>query len=362
MELDTEKLIELGWSSRWEALFAPYAGKELVPGRVIRSDRGSALVGTPEGVVRAKASVRFAKATAGPAELPVVGDWVVMDVRADSDAKSIEAVLTRSSAVSRGGVGNTSHEQVLAANVDVVFVVHPIAASPNRRRIERELALAWNSGAVPVIVLTKADLSPDLESAMAEVADIAFGVDVLDVNALDGTSAGELLKYLSGHRTAVMIGPSGAGKSTLTNALVGEQRQMTKDVRVSDGRGRHTTVARELFRAAEGGIIIDTPGLRALTLTGAEEGIAATFPDIEELAVSCRFRDCSHQNEPGCAVRAAVEAGTLPADRLQSYHDLGREARLAASKTDSRLRAEENRKAKIQSKVIKNYHKLTGKE
>lgn len=360
--MDVLTLLELGWSAHWEALFAPHAAAGLAPGRVIRNDRGSALVAMPAGVIRAKPSVRLVKATSSPAELPLVGDWVAVAVRADSEVPLIDAVLARTSAVSRGDAGKSSSTQILAANVDVVFVVHPIAVSPNLRRIERELALAWNSAAVPVIVLTKADLSPASEAALAEVAAIAFGVDVLAVNALDRASAAQLLPYVSGNRTAVMIGPSGAGKSTLTNTLVGERRQATRDVRVSDGRGRHTTVARELFRIAESGIIIDTPGLRALALTGAEEGIAATFPDIAELALQCRFRDCTHHHEPGCAVRAAVEAGVLPAERLQSYRDLAREAQMAASKTDARLRAEENRKAKMFSKAVKNYYKLTGKE
>ena len=271
----------------------------------------------------------------------------------DLEVALIEGVLERRSAITRGDPGKTSEAQALAANIDIVFVVHPIADPPNLRRVERELSLAWSSNAVPVVVLTKADLSEAPDSSLAAVQSIALGVDVELVNALDGESARQLLRYISGRRTAVLIGPSGAGKSTLINTLLGERRQETREVRLSDGRGRHVTVARELIAIRDHGVIIDTPGLRALGLTGSEEGISTTFPDIERLALSCRFRDCSHKEEPGCAVRAAVESGALPAGRLASYHKLVRESQIAAMKSDARMRAEEERKWKIISKQVK---------
>jgi ribosome biogenesis GTPase / thiamine phosphate phosphatase len=274
----------------------------------------------------------------------------------------IEAVLERASAIARGDPGKGTAARVLAANVDTVFVVHPIAAPPNLRRIERELALAWDSGAVPVVVLTKADLSADPAAARAAVETVAFGVDVLLTSALAGEGVAPLLAYLAGQRTAVLIGPSGAGKSTLANALLGEQRQATREVRLSDGRGRHQTVARELLLLPGGGLLIDTPGLRSLGLAGAEEGIASTFPEIGQLAPSCRFGDCTHESEPGCAVRAAVEAGELPAERLASYHKLVRESQVAAMKTDLRLRAEEQRKWKTIHKAAREFFKITGRE
>jgi ribosome biogenesis GTPase len=250
---------------------------------------------------------------------------------------------------------------VLAANIDTVFVVHPIAEQPNLRRIERELSVAWDSGAVPVVVLTKVDLSADTEAARAAVESIAHGVDVLAMNALSGEGVDSLLTYISGHRTAVLMGPSGVGKSTIINSLLGEQRQATREVRVSDGRGRHTTVARELIQMPGGGLLIDTPGLRALALTGSEEGISSTFPDIEKVSEACHFRDCSHADEPGCAVLAAVESGELPTERLASYHKLTREAQFAASRTDVHLRAAEERKWKIIKKAAKQYFKQTGR-
>ncbi len=355
----TRELEALGYSPRWEALFEPYGVEGLTPARVLRGDRGSALVATPGGTVRAKASARLVKTTDGAGDLPVVGDWVAVLAEDDLDVPLIEAVLDRASAIVRGDPGETGDVQVLAANIDTVFVVHPIVEEPNVRRVERELSLAWESGAVPVVVLTKADLSADPDAAHAEVERVALGVDVLSINALAGDGVEALLDYVSGHRTAVLIGPSGAGKSTLVNSLLGEERQATREVRVNDGRGRHTTVTRELIPVPGGGVLIDTPGLRAIGLTGSEAGIASAFPDVDDLAPSCRFRDCTHRDEPGCAVVAAVEAGELPPERLESYHKLMREAQVAAMKTDHRLRSEEVRKWKIIHKSVKNLDKRT---
>lgn len=347
--------MQVGWNERWHTLFEPYAVRGLTPARVIRSDRGSALVASPTGIARAAPSAHLLKGRRGGVDFPVAGDWVaVMDPEA-IDVPLIEAVLPRTSAITRGDPGESSDVQVLAANVDTVFVVHPIAEPPNLRRIERELSLAWDSGAVPVVVLTKADLSVDPDAARVAVEAIALGVDVVVMNALVGESAAPLLRYMSGHRTAVLLGPSGAGKSTIANALLGHQRQETRTVRVGDQRGRHTTVARELISLPGGGVLIDTPGLRALGLTGSEEGIVQTFSDIEQLARACRFRDCAHQDEPGCAVQAAVTAGALEVARLASYHKLMREATVAAARADTRLRAEEDRKAKTISKAAKDY-------
>ncbi len=354
-------LQELGWSPRWEALFADHRGADLTAARVIRSDRGSSLVATAAGIMRAKPSVRLLKNAGGSADLPAVGDWVAVLAPEDIEIPLIEAVLERKSAITRGDPGKTSDVQVLAANIDIVFVVHSIAGQPNLRRIERELALAWDSGAAPVVILTKADLAPDPDSARAAVESIAFGADVFVVSAISGDGIGMLLSRVSDHRTAVLLGPSGAGKSTLINTLLGEERQATREVRISDGRGRHATVARELIPMPGGGLLIDTPGLRELGLTGSEEGLSSAFPDIMQFAGSCRFRDCTHNDEPECAVRSAVESGNLPAERLASYHKLEREAEVAAMKTDVRLRAEEKRKWKIIHKAAKNFYKQTGR-
>lgn len=296
--------------------------------------------------MRAMFSAPMMKSSASSADRPVAGDWVAVLASDDLEVPLIEAVLERASAIMRGDPGKTEI-QVLAANIDTVFVIHPIAEPPNLRRIERELSLAWDSGATPVVVLTKADLSAEPDAARAAVESVAPDTDVLIINALAGDSARQLLKYISGHRTAVLVGPSGAGKSTLINVLLGEKRQDTREVRVSDGRGRHTTVSRELIQMPGGGMLIDTPGLRSLGLIGSEEGISSAFQDIQQLAVSCRFRDCSHKEEPGCAVLAAIESGALPAERLASYHKLMHESQDVATKKTVRIREDETRKSKI---------------
>jgi ribosome biogenesis GTPase len=359
---DIAALNELGFSPRWQALFEPFATEGLTPARVVRTDRGSALVATAQGVVRAETSAQLSKSARGPADLPAVGDWVAVSMPGGPDLPQIEAVLERMSAITRGDPGKASDVQVLAANVDIVIVVHPIVEPPNLRRIERELTLAWDSGAVPVVVLTKADLSADVDEASAAVESVALGVDVLAVNALTADGVAPLFAYISEHRTAVLIGPSGVGKSTLINTLLSEQRQQTREVRVSDGRGVHTTVARELFQMPGGGVLIDTPGLRSIGLTGSEEGISSAFPDIGALAHECRFRDCTHVDEPGCAVQAAVESGELEPERLASYLKLVGEAHLAATKTDARLRVQEKRKGRTISKAARQYFKQTGRE
>ncbi|NTW29120.1 MAG: ribosome small subunit-dependent GTPase A [Coriobacteriia bacterium] len=359
--LNTPALCLLGYSPRWQALFAQFDGTDTYPARVVRADRGSALIASSDGICRAKPSTALVKAARGSIDLPVVGDWVVVHAPQGIDVPLIEAVLARTSAITRGDPGEPSVAQILAANVDTVFLVHPIDAGPNLRRIERELSLVWDSGAVPAVVLTKADASAAPDAALAAVQAVAIGCEVLVTSAVSGLGVDLLPRYVEDRKTAVLLGPSGAGKSTLTNALLGEERQETCGVRMSDHRGRHTTVVRELIQLPGGGILIDTPGLRALALTGSEVGIAATFPEIEEEARSCRFRDCTHNDEPGCAVRAAVELGKLPASRLANYHKLMREAEVAAMKTDCRLRAEEVRKWKVIQKAAKDFHRQTGK-
>jgi len=359
---DLSPLEPLGYSPRWRAAFAAVAKDGLVPARVLRVDRGGVVVAAPAGVLRARSAARLLKNAGGNRDLPAVGDWVALHAADDLDIPLVEVVLERDSAITRGDPGKTADVQVLAANVDTVFVVHPLATAPNLRRIERELSLAWDSGAVPVVVLAKSDLSADAEAALEAVAAIAPGVDVLLTSGLTGQGVEQLSAYIRGHRTAVFIGPSGAGKSTLVNALMGEERQAIREVRVKDGRGRHATVARELIPVSGGGVLIDTPGLRALALTGSEEGIGAVFADVEQLASSCRFRDCTHTAEPGCAVLAAVRTGALSEERLAGYHKLLREARAMAMKTDARLRQAEVRKWKIRYKEVREHYKQTGRE
>ena len=312
--------------------------------------------------MRAEPSARLRRALTSPAELPGTGDWVVLDPAPGHETALIEHVLPRTSAFVRGNGDGPSAGQVLAANVDVVFVVHPLAMAPNLRRLERELALAWESGAAPVVVLTKADLSEDVEGARLAVESIAPGAEVLVTSATTDLGIDALRLRLDGRLTGALIGPSGAGKSTLANALLGEDRLATREVRASDGRGRHQTVTRELVPLPGGGVLLDTPGLRAVGMTAAHDGIAAAFADIEEVAERCRFDDCTHTSEPGCAVLAAVERGVLPEERLASWHKLQREAQVAAMKTDARLRAEEVRRWKIIHKSARQFYRDKGRD
>ncbi len=343
-------LDNLGFTDRERALFAGLDGEDLVPARVIRADRGSALVATAHGLIRAEPSAKMRKNASTIAEMPAAGDWVALNTPPGHDVALVEHVLPRFSAFTRGDPGKAASGQVLAANVDTVFVLHSLAEAPHVRRIERELSLAWESGATPVVVLSKADLAPDRDAAIAAVKAVALGVDIHITSAATGEGVAALLCYGEGHRTVALIGPSGAGKSTLINALVGADRQTTREVRVSDGRGRHTTVARELVPLPNGGVLIDTPGLRTVALWDAEDGITAAFSDIARIAQGCRFRDCSHTDEPGCAVLAAVESGELAPDRLASWRNLLSETRASAARADAKLAAEERRRWKTISK------------
>ena len=358
---DPSPLRALGYSPRWEALFEPYAAEGLTPARVIRGDRGSLLVATPDGVVRATPSARLLRSAGGAADLPAVGDWVAVLVSGHLDAPLIEAVLERASAITRGDPGKTSDVQVLAANIDTVFVVHPIAEPPNLRRIERELSVAWDSGAVPVVVLTKADLSADPDAARAAVESVALGADVLVMNALAGDGIRPILGYISDHRTAVLVGPSGAGKSTLINSLLGEQRQATREVRVSDGRGMHTTVARELIQMPGGGVLIDTPGLRAFGLTGSEEGIASVFPEIEQALSVVPLPRLHAQRRTGLRGPGRRRVGDAAARALGQLSQTHGRGAVGGGEDGCASPRGGGRKARIAHKAAKDHHKRTGR-
>lgn len=322
------------------------------PGRVVRSDRGFVFVTTAEGLTLARTATSLIK-RADDGGMPVVGDWVILG--GDSTDPLAQDVLPRTTAIVRRDPGRAARLQVLAANVDVVLITHPLVESPNLSRIERELALVWESGAKPVVALTKCDLAEDPEAAQRSVEEIAPGVPVHITCALSGRGLDELRPYLGRGTTIVFIGPSGSGKSTLVNALAHADIQETREVRVSDNRGRHTTVSRELIQLPDGGMVIDTPGLRAVGMWESAEGIDLAFADIAELAEDCRFRDCRHDGEPGCAVEAAVAAGTLAERRLESYRELQQEVRHIEDQLDVRARQERKREDKKLAKDVKRY-------
>lgn len=344
----TTTLELLGWDDDWAVTYeaAATCGRA---GRVSRVDRGLVTVLTAEGPVRASLGADLlgllaADSTAGPC----TGDWVVVGTWPDGPVTA-EVVLPRRTEIVRAEASGTSRGQVLAANIDVVAVVASLQPEPNLGRIERLLALAWESGAEPLIVLTKADLVHDAELVAEEVRNASPGVDVLCCSTVTGAGVEVLRARLTGHRTLGLIGASGHGKSSLANALVGAAVLGTKQIR-DDGRGRHTSVRRELLLLPGGGAVIDTPGLRGVGLQVEGEGIAATFPDVEALAAQCRFHDCGHDTEPGCAVQAAVAAGGLGVRRLDSWRRLQRETAWMAARSDARLRAELGRKSRHLSK------------
>lgn len=256
-------------------------------------------------------------------EFPVVGDWVILQI--DGELAVIEGILRRRSQFSRKEAGRRFSEQVVAANIDSLFLVSALNQDFNPRRIERYLVMAWESGANPVIILNKRDLCPDLVDVLTVLATVAPQVPVHALSALDGGGMDELLPYLTPGKTIAFLGSSGVGKSTLVNWLLGEKVQDVKAIRDQDGRGRHTTTGGALFPLSNGALLLDTPGMRELGLWSTEEGLGETFGEIEELAQFCKFRDCQHQNEPGCAVRRALEDGSLATERLESYRKLQKE-------------------------------------
>jgi ribosome biogenesis GTPase len=328
-------LNDLGWDGGFAAAFEPY--DNCIPARVSAQHRGAFDVITEDEELRVQLAGRLSHEAASGAELPAVGDWVAVR------DETIQAVLPRRSAFSRKVAWSQTEAQVVAANLDTVFVVSGLDGDLNPRRLERYLTLAWESGATPVLVLTKADLCVDRDAALLEVEQVALGVSAHVVSNVTGEGLDELAQYLAPAKTVALLGSSGVGKSTLANRLLGEELQATKEI-AEDGRGRHTTSSRHLFQLPGGALLVDTPGLRVVQLWVADEGIQDAFADVDEVAAQCRFNDCAHEQEPGCAVQAAIAEGTLPLERLDSYRLLQRELRHLAVKQDARLRSEEKKK------------------
>ncbi len=349
-----------GWNALWAKQFETCLRDGLCPARVACEHRDAYDVVGETGELRAEVSGRFRYDHMVRAEWPAVGDWVGVTVRPGEGTATIHAVLPRKSRFSRKVTGEKTEEQIVAANVDVVFLVSGLDDNFNVRRIERYLTLAWDSGARPVIVLNKADLCPDLEECVAEVEAVAFGTSVITASARDGYGLEDLRGMLTEGKTGAFLGSSGVGKSSIVNALLGKPLQATRTVRGTDSHGRHTTTRRELILLPGGGMVIDTPGMRELQLWTDEEGLGTAFGDVEELAVQCRFADCSHENEPGCAVQAALENGTLGQDRFDSYLKLRREVRYIALRQERSARAVERIRWKKITKEIRRIEKEKG--
>jgi ribosome biogenesis GTPase len=348
------KLDSLGWNDQLDSLFAVYRDRRLIPARVVADGRDPVRVESERGPHAAMTAGHLDEG--GEPGPPVIGDWLALD--AGEDTATIRAILRRSSVLARRRPGAAERVQLLAANIDTVVLVDSLDRGPNRGRIERGVAVAYDGGATPVVVLSKADLCENIAAAEDEARLAAPFADVLAVSVVDGSGIDALGDLLTPGSTAVFLGPSGAGKSTLVNYLLGEERFDIGAVRDGDSKGRHTTTRRELVSLPTGTCLIDTPGIRELGLWLDVDAVEGAYPDLEAHAADCRFRDCRHEDEPGCAVRAAVEAGEIAPERLAGFLKLRREAEAHELRSSTHeVRAHERRF----SRLIRNMKKVKGK-
>lgn len=338
-------LEDLGWGPFFQEQTAQLNNQDLLPMRVAGEARGAYELWGEDGSYDAVLPGRWLHEASGRHELPAVGDWVLARPLPGEERAVIEHLMERRSALSRKAAGERTDEQIIAANVDLIFVVASLNRELNLRRLERYLAVAWETGATPVLVLNKADLAEERKAITREVHGVAPGVDVFETSAATGEGVDALKVALKYGQTAVFVGSSGVGKSSLVNRLLGNEEQAVSDIR-SDDKGRHTTTSRQMLIAPDGAVIIDTPGIRELQLWDVGEGLGQAFSDIESLGAECAFRDCTHTSEPGCAVVGALRNGDLDQRRLESYRKLQREQVFIESKRDDRLRSEEKKKWK----------------
>jgi ribosome biogenesis GTPase len=354
-------LSSLGWDEAREAELQALEVPGLVPGRVSLEHNHVYRVMTGTGEVLAEAAGRIKHLASGRRELPTVGDWVALGQGAEGQRSTIRAILKRETWFSRKASGRSTEEQVIAANIDVVFLVFALDKPVNPRAIERYLAVASRSGARSVVVLNKCELAGDAAAAVAEAASVAGGAPVHAVSTRAEPGVAPLEAYLVPGRTVALLGPSGVGKSSIVNRFVGADVLDTGEVREWDHRGRHTSVHRQLVVRAAGGLIVDTPGMRELQLWDTDEGVGDAFGDVDDLAAGCKFRDCDHDREPGCAVKAAVASGGLPTERYESYLKLRHEQTATLKLRDARALLDEKRRTKILHRAARAMQKSRGR-
>jgi ribosome biogenesis GTPase / thiamine phosphate phosphatase len=348
----------IGMTEQIKEQFATYEGQGYTVGRIALEHKRMYRVWTENGEPLCEVSGKFLFIASGREDYPAVGDWVVLQERTNENKGTIHAVLPRKSKFSRKAAGNTTEEQIVAANVDTIFLVNSLNDDLNLRRIERYLLLTWESGANPVIILSKADLCENIEEKITEVESVALGVPIIVISAIENNGIDKLQEYLQPGKTVALLGSSGVGKSTITNILLGVEKQLVKEIRSGDDKGKHTTTHREMILLPNGAVLIDTPGMRELQLWESSDGVSESFSDIESLTKICRFRDCKHEKEPGCAVHIAIENGELPEERLYSYKKLLKELAYLDRKVDKKAQSDEKKHWKNITKQVKQKSKI----
>lgn len=346
-------LKNLGWNQYFKKQFETYDTEGVIPLRVVRDNRTNYMAVGEKGEFRCEVSGKYRYGTQTKSEYPAVGDWVVATARPEEEKATIHSILTRKNTFSRKVPGEVTEEQVIAANIDTIFIVTGLDQNYNLRRIERYLSVAWETGATPFILLNKADLCGELETILAEVNSIAFGTKVMALSATEKEGIELLREHIGRGKTVAFLGSSGVGKSTIINALIGDDYLKVNEVNKVGNKGRHTTTHRELIVLPDGGMVIDTPGMRELQVWGEDEGLKQVFDDIERLAAMCQYRDCNHENEPGCAIREALNVESLSQERYSSYLKLKKEYEYLANRQKMKASAIEKAKWKDIRKVTR---------